>query len=463
MVRKTVVVVSIFALLGGLLSGCSNPESKPVIIEIDRPANYPLYMVTMDSLGFNSSEQIKFEENATALISRNINNQEIRFQTPAIKLPLRVYLRAGDSLRISFALDSTENTLRFELSGPQSGFQKYLLRKDQVYEKIETELWQVTAIDLPDSLVKFDLVWKQERKAENLDPSLAAYDSLTDWTRILNLELTKFFSSPSKDTSRVRTLFLELTKYDPRLKGIRDFSDLVYNIQSLLITLNQWEHEDLIESDLLALTAENTSPLSVHPFIVKWIQALLISQIGEYGIDGDLGKQFRNYISSDDSPTVFVNALDQKAHSWKNVSRGSPAPDVKLIELEGDTVKLSQYFGKYVYIDLWASWCRPCITEFPHGMVTMLDSRFKDFTFLYINMDASMESWKRSLETYEVPKGIQLYIPGEWDNELFHKYNQTALPRYLIIDPSGKIINAHAPRPSQREKILVDVANSSQL
>jgi thiol-disulfide isomerase/thioredoxin len=189
------------------------------------------------------------------------------------------------------------------------------------------------------------------------------------------------------------------------------------------------------------------------------MKAIMISEISDYGIDGDLGKEYQKYISSPDSPPVFIEALKQRAQIWLRLRAGNPAPDFEAITTAGDTVRLSDYFGKYLFLDVWASWCKPCIAEFPHSLVMMLDSRFKDFEFIFVNLDRNQELWKQGMKQFNIPDGTHLFMPDDFDGEIFVQYNRTSIPRYILIDPQGKIINARAPRPSQRDKIFETISD----
>lgn len=417
--------------------------------------------MALDSLGNIVSEHVRLENNFGLISFDFTYPTEIRIEHSLIDDHLRLFVLPGDSLGISIKKDTLPNSFSFEISGNSSSFQKYLYDKDKEYRRVRSELWMTTWKELPDMLAEWDQNLSTKRDTLNFDSELLRYDSLVDLSRVMTLHLTKFISTSSLDTSRIHDLFAKLQQYDPGLKRSFDFNFFVYNLQTLFITLNQWQNEHLIEQDLQALTAERLRNLQVHPFIRSWMTAILLSQVLEYGIDGDLGDLYQRYINSTEHPNVFIEALKKRAELWEQISRGFDAPDFEMITSSGDTISLSDYFGKYIYIDLWASWCKPCIYEFPHSLTTMLDQRFHDFNFIFINMDASQEVWKNSMERFEIPDGIHTYVPGEWENAFFKKYNQTALPRYLIINPEGKIINAHAPRPSQREKIWDNIQEST--
>lgn len=125
--------------------------------------------------------------------------------------------------------------------------------------------------------------------------------------------------------------------------------------------------------------------------------------------------------------------------------KGSPFPqDIKLTDIEGNVVDLLQYKGKYLYIDLWASWCGPCCNEVPY--LKHLEKKMKgyDIVFISISTDTDKEAWKEKVKELNL-EGIQLL-----DEEgIFSKsLNVISIPFFLIYDKEGKLHTYGATRPS---------------
>lgn len=446
------------ALIGVFLGSCKKDIGLTTLY-VESQYGGELFIMTLDSLGSRISNRISIENNIEVIPLDVKSSTEVLIQSSLISDHLRLFLSPGDSTIVSIE-KLQESKYSFSISGDNSEFQNYLLSKDKDYHEF-LKVAGKSSWDNLDSILdsRMDKL-VSDRSEYSFSRSQLEYDSLVDWTRTLRLKLKKFQSGSTLDTSRISDLFVQLKNYDPTLKNSSDFSTLLYDLQSLFVTLNQWQSEILIEHDLLALTIRNIEGLKIHPYHLSWIKAMLISRISEYGIDGPLGDEYYRFINSPDNPRVFVNALKNVASIWNDVKAGSDAPDFTLIDQEGKMVKFSDYFGEYLYVDIWAGWCKPCIYEFPFSKKAIDDPRFNRFKFLFINMDRNKETWIQGLERYDPPKGVHLYLTGEWDNELFSKYNPTALPRYMLIDPSGKIINTHAPRPSQPDLILAEISGS---
>tara|TARA_Y100000815_G_C13349188_1_gene503502 strand:+ start:4779 stop:6176 length:1398 start_codon:yes stop_codon:yes gene_type:complete len=140
---------------------------------------------------------------------------------------------------------------------------------------------------------------------------------------------------------------------------------------------------------------------------------------------------------------------------------GSPSPQFKDYENhDGGTTSLDDLKGKYVYIDLWATWCGPCIAEFP--ALKRLQEKYidKDITFLSISIDKEedYEKWKKMVDEKEL-QGIQLYANDNSNESFRWQYEVNYIPRFIFLDPDGNIISAEAPSPSSPEiKKLFDTS-----
>ena len=105
--------------------------------------------------------------------------------------------------------------------------------------------------------------------------------------------------------------------------------------------------------------------------------------------------------------------------------------------------------GKFVIIDFWATWCLPCLFQLPE--FEKLSEKYPDIRFIGISIDQNEKLWVKRLKKDGMPAHIQEvladpYVVGDaWDI--------TSIPRFLLIDENFRIINAFAPRPSDREKI----------
>jgi len=149
---------------------------------------------------------------------------------------------------------------------------------------------------------------------------------------------------------------------------------------------------------------------------------------------------------------------------------GTPSPSFENYEnFKGGKTSLADLKGKYVYIDLWATWCGPCKKEIPSLKEVEAKYHGKNIEFVSISLDngrgykgdtkeakaiAAHEGWQKMVADKELT-GIQLFADNGFASTFSREYNVNSIPRFLLLDPKGNIIDADAPRPSSPKLIEV--------
>lgn len=111
---------------------------------------------------------------------------------------------------------------------------------------------------------------------------------------------------------------------------------------------------------------------------------------------------------------------------------------------EGKTHTISEFKGKYVFIDLWASWCVPCCKEVPHLQALEKELQNKDVVFLSISIDSKKEPWLKKMNELKM-HGNQWH---DASSSLSKALNVQGIPFFVIYDKEGKLHTYNAPRPS---------------
>ena len=123
---------------------------------------------------------------------------------------------------------------------------------------------------------------------------------------------------------------------------------------------------------------------------------------------------------------------------------GAAFPDVELVDREGNKVDFSKFKGKYVYVDLWASWCGPCVREVPYLQQLEKDFEGSDVIFVSISIDSAKAPWIKKMDQLNM-HGNQLWNS---DGNLAERLNIRGIPHFLIYGPEGTLHTYNAPRPS---------------
>jgi len=141
----------------------------------------------------------------------------------------------------------------------------------------------------------------------------------------------------------------------------------------------------------------------------------------------------------------FQAEIDAMLSEWKHLKKGADAFEFTFVDMKGNKVSMSDFKGKYVYIDVWATWCSPCRAEIPH--LKRIEEKFhgKDIVFISISVDQTQEPW-REMVTNDNLKGVQLWA-GQ-SPEFSKYYKITGIPRFMLFDKEGKIYDVNAKRPS---------------
>ena len=144
----------------------------------------------------------------------------------------------------------------------------------------------------------------------------------------------------------------------------------------------------------------------------------------------------------------------KKEHSkFKKLAKGLISPVFENYEnYDGSKTSLSDFRGKYVYIDVWATWCGPCKYQIPFLKKIEKEFHGKNIVFVSISVDKKKdyEAWRNMVKDKSLT-GIQLYAPNDFNSNFVKEYEIKSIPRFILIDTKGKIVDFDAERPSNSD------------
>ncbi|MFD2916053.1 TlpA family protein disulfide reductase [Psychroserpens luteus] len=134
----------------------------------------------------------------------------------------------------------------------------------------------------------------------------------------------------------------------------------------------------------------------------------------------------------------------------KNLIKGRPSPQfVNYENHKGGELSLTDLKGKYVYVDVWATWCGPCIKEIPSLKEVEKQFHSENIEFVSTSIDQvkDHDKWVSMVKDKDLG-GVQLMADKDWSSKFVRDYGIQGIPRFILIDPNGNIVSADAPRPS---------------
>lgn len=170
-----------------------------------------------------------------------------------------------------------------------------------------------------------------------------------------------------------------------------------------------------------------------------------------------------NQLKSEHPDLPYWQLLDPDIKKLKGslIAAGKKYKDAEIVKTNYTTFKdlLDQFSGKYLYVDIWATWCVPCIKDFQYKdeIASFIDPEVQR---LYISIDQQRfeERWKQSIKYNEL-KGYHVRANNELIEDIWNRIGgyKGAIPRYLLIDKSGKIFKSIAAGPGNKQELMKQI------
>ena len=188
--------------------------------------------------------------------------------------------------------------------------------------------------------------------------------------------------------------------------------------------------------------------------VVRYLGGFLVSPGNPYM------QEVYDFFMANTNSQLIKTKIEEAYEKGKELMKGTPSPQFSNYENhKGGTMSLADLKGKYVYIDVWATWCGPCKREIPSLKEVEQQFHGKNIEFVSTSIDVARDhdKWVKMVTDMSLV-GNQLFADDDWNSKFIKDYGIKGIPRFILVDPEGNIVSADAPRPSNPR--LVELLNS---
>ncbi len=193
----------------------------------------------------------------------------------------------------------------------------------------------------------------------------------------------------------------------------------------------------------MKFAADRLSDPVVREIILHHIASAYVDNFGVKDIS-EMENLYHTYVRD----TLLTSSFARKYERWDLSRPGKRSPGFRAPDVDGKEHTLADFRGKYVYIDMWATWCGPCKREMPY--LKALEEEFKDaeIVFVGLSVDKDKAAWENMVRKGELT-GVQLYLGT--GSSFQEAYRVEGIPRFILLDKNGVIISNDMSRPSAKE------------
>lgn len=363
-----------------------------------------------------------------------------------------LYIRPGDDLSLTVDSNEFDETLKY--TGKGAKINNFLASMELMNDSLKS-LIELTKLEEDSFLVAYQRNFQEKENAlQNAEVDDEAfvkwYLGSNKWELAFGL-----LSYPAYRSQFLKEEFTPSDKYFSYEDSLNlyDPSNLIYKnyipyIQRRISKNMMWRFEGKGPQDVSVFIMASVEEIKDIPN--EAIKEELLFRLVDRSII-QLKTEDRNILLTE---WKALNPSEDRLRKVKkqlsfldNLAKGRPAPGFTYANTEGNTVNLKDFRGKVVYIDVWATWCGPCIKEHPDMEKLQAQFEEEEVAFVSISIDESPEPWIKMVKEKGLG-GHHLYADGAWKSTIIKDYGIIGIPRFILIDQEGNIVDSNAERPS---------------
>ncbi len=411
-----------------------------------------------------TTDTIIFDENG--IFTHNLNIESPKYYTLNLgRTHMVVFIRPGDSLMFNANTSSVFNTVVY--SGEASIYNNYIINMTKTSGNFQSQLFDVFAKDEVTVMARLDslrAVHADELAAmQSNNSELDEYFLKIEKARILYewALFHRIYPDYYKYLNKVETMAIS-PEYDTYLAEISLNDESLLDLPIYIKFIEAYLRNGFSDFEKAEVRSEYKSHITFELTVIdktienEKIKSIIayntISQQVKYEGIKDYDLYWDSFVELCNNDK-FINTIKENLSVWEYLKKGMPAKDFTFETIDGKKVSLSSFKGKWVYIDVWATWCNPCIGEIPK--LKELEEKFRDndIVFMSISVDRTQEPWKKMVVESEL-KGVQLWAGQDVILKDFYRVN--GIPRFMIIDPETNIYEVSADRPTMGAEIILE-------
>ncbi len=452
--------IIIFLLLASTINACKTAVKKENTILLVEINNTDAKTIKLQNFSRNFQKEIPLSKNNTFVdtIKKTFNYYFFKIANREISC----YLPKGSNVKITGNAKDIANTIKFE--GENATINTYLFTKDsskKILANKEEELFALPEKEFLIQLKKNKSILEEKANQAKLPTSF-----LTQELRNIHfgylLDITRYQEYHQYYTKNI--LFKVSDSY-PLTKEVASFNfDNVKDYHSSraykyvrhrfftrLANKKQKEtKEDFGVALIDVVDAHMKNTKMKDEYLFQNLQGLLGGHVDN--LKGIYHK-FMSVSTNDAHKKIITNIYN----NLKALDKGNPSPKfVNYLNYAGGTTSLDDFKGKYVYIDIWATWCGPCKREIPYLQKLEKKYHSKNIQFISISIDRekAKTQWRKMIQEKKMT-GVQLFADNAFKSSFIKKYAINSIPRFILLDPKGNIVDANVARPSNPKLIRI--------